>query len=237
MIQLVTHYVELKKTYSKGFEFLFAPALGDNSGAQFTLGNSQSGGGVVSEITGTISNFIPKLNWLKSHGYGRVLESESIIVKDKNPASFSSGGQFFITNSSANGTTNTPVNYGLTTKITPKIAGEGRSDSIELNINFSFTVPNFQTNPPTVSKNEIITIIDCRSGQSAAVGGLITSQSGTAFNDPSRLPAGQDPIIRLFASKDFQSNQSQFVVFITPAIKASASSNAEKVKRKFKLRD
>jgi pilus assembly protein CpaC len=87
---------------------------------------------------------------------------------------------------------------------------------------------------PLTASREIQTVLHVRSGQSAAVGGLITNDSGTNFN---KLPAGasRNPLISLYASKDFRRNQSQFVVFVTPLIKSSASAGSDKIKRKFRL--
>jgi pilus assembly protein CpaC len=75
-----------------------------------------------------------------------------------------------------------------------------------------------------------------RSGQSAAIGGLISSDTSTGYN---KLPANAstNPLISLYSSKDFRRNQSQFVVFVTPVIKASASAGSENIKRKFRLRE
>ncbi len=89
---------------------------------------------------------------------------------------------------------------------------------------------------PMVSNSAMQTVIIVRSGQSAAVGGLISNTTGTDYN---KLPKdlNTDPLISLYASKTFQRNQSQFVVFITPIIKSSASQGAEKIKQKFRLRD
>lgn len=66
------------------------------------------------------------------------------------------------------------------------------------------------------------------------MGGLITNDSATNFN---KLPANAsaNPLISLYASKDFRRNQSQFVVFVTPLIKSSASAGSDKIKRKFRL--
>lgn len=71
---------------------------------------------------------------------------------------------------------------------------------------------------------------------SAAVGGLISNESGTDFN---RLPenTSANPLFSLYASKSFRRNQSQFVVFVTPIIKSSASAGADRIKRKFRIRD
>ena len=72
MIQLVVHFVELKKEYQKGFRFSWAPEVGDKTGIQFGR-TANAASGIISSITGTINNLLPKLNWAKQHGYARVL--------------------------------------------------------------------------------------------------------------------------------------------------------------------
>ena len=79
IIQAVVHYVELHKDYSKGFRFQWTPGIGDGSKIDFQSGRGPSG--VVSTISGTISNLLPKLNWAKEHGHARILQSSSIIVE------------------------------------------------------------------------------------------------------------------------------------------------------------
>ncbi|MEZ0392218.1 MAG: hypothetical protein ACAH59_08390 [Pseudobdellovibrionaceae bacterium] len=124
---------------------------------------------------------------------------------------------------------------GIASKITPVILGE-RSDSISLDVNFKIdSLVGLVSGAPLTSTNSIDTAIVVRSGQSAAIGGLIKSQSNTGYNNPPDNV--KNPIISLYASKDFQRNQSQFVVFVTPIIKSSASAGSEKIKKKFRLRD
>lgn len=234
MIQLIVHYVELKKDYSKGFRFQFTPSLDDKSGAKFSMGNRQPGG-IVSEITGTIYNLLPKLNWAKSHGQARVLESTSMIVTDGKAGKLDSSTDYPYIVTNDKGPTTQFKKVGIVSNITPTIIGE-RSDSINLLIDFKIDalVGDSGGNPIT-STNSINTEIIVRSGQSAAIGGLIRAGSGTTYNDPSKVP--DNPLISLYASKDFRRNQSQFVVFVTPVIKSSASAGSEKIKKKFRLRD
>ena len=88
---------------------------------------------------------------------------------------------------------------------------------------------------PITTANTIMSSITGRDRQSAAVGGLIKNASSTGYN---RLPSSvKNPIISLYASKEFQRQQSQFVVFVTPIVKTSASSGSEQIKKKFRLRD
>jgi pilus assembly protein CpaC len=234
MVQLVVHYVELKKDYSKGFRFQFTPALDDKSGSKFSLGG-RSPGGVVSEITGTIYNLLPKLNWAKSHGQARVLESTSMIVLDGKKGKIDSSTDYPYQVVSDKGASTQFKKVGIVSDIVPTIMGE-RSDSINLGVEFKIdALVGDAGGVPLTSTNQISTEIVVRSGQSAAIGGLIRAGSGTTYNDPTKVP--ENPIISLYSSKDFRRNQSQFVVFVTPIIKSSASAGSEKIKKKFRLRD
>lgn len=234
IIQMVVHFVELQKDYNKAFRFQWRPDIGDGSSVNFSSGG-RSPGGVTATITGTISNLLPKLNWAKEHGFARVLQSTSLIVEDQKLGSLNSVTRlpYQVVNAQGQPSTNFEET-GLRAAITPRILG-ARSDSVKLEMSFSVkSLISYTTAGPLTSSREIQTTIHVRSGQSAAVGGLITNDSATNFN---KLPqdASKNPIISLYASKDFRRNQSQFVVFVTPIIKSSASSGSEEIKRKFRL--
>ena len=237
IIQMVVHYVELNKNFEKSFKFQFTPTLQDKSGVSFTQ-DSRSPSGVVSTITGIVSNLLPKLNWAKQYGHARVLQSSSLIVLDGQKGDLKNTTAIpYVT---ANATTGQPVtnftDAGMNTSITPRILNP-RSDSIQLQIEFSMkSLLGLTDSGPMISNSSMSTAIVVRSGQSAAVGGLISNTTGTDYNKLPKTGAA-DPIVSLYASKSFQRNQSQFVVFVTPSIKASASQGAEKVKEKFRLRD
>lgn len=233
IIQLVIHYVELKKDYAKNFSFQWTPTLGDNTNVSFQAGSRESAG-IISQISGTINNLLPKLNRAKSHGYARVLKSSTMIVQDGNKGVFKAQTQLPYQVMSKDGIASTQfTEAGLSTDIMPKIMG-GKSDTIQLNINFNINeLLNISEAGPIISKNVINTVIMVRSGQSAAIGGLVSSGQSKDFN---KLPPGvANPLFTLYASKSFRKDQSQFVVFITPIIKSSASEGTDRVKRKFRL--
>lgn len=234
IIQMVVHYVELQKDYTKGFRFQWTPDIGDGSSLQFSTGG-RSPGGVVATITGTISNLLPKLNWAKEHGFARVLQSSSIIVQDGKLGSLNSITRLPYQVINGQGQPSTSFEEtGLKTSITPAVLG-ARSDSIKMDMSFAVkSLISYTDAGPLTSGREIQTTVHVRSGQSAAVGGLITNDSATNYN---KLPSNvsRNPIISLYASKDFRHNQSQFVVFVTPIIKSSASAGSEKIKKKFRI--
>jgi pilus assembly protein CpaC len=234
IVQMVVHYVELQKDYSKSFRFQFMPDIGDGSSLEFATGG-RSPGGLTATITGTISNLLPKLNWAKQHGFARVLQSSSVTVEDGKQGVINSITRlpYQVVNGQGQPSTNFEET-GIRTNITPQIMG-ARSDSVKLAMNFAVkSLLSYSDQGPLTASREIQTVLHVRSGQSAAVGGLITNDSGTNFN---KLPAGvsRNPLISLYASKDFRRNQSQFVVFVTPLIKSSASAGSDKIKRKFRL--
>lgn len=234
IIQLVVHYVELQKDYSRSFRFQWTPDIGDGSSLQYSTGGGGQGG-VVSTITGTIKNLLPKLNWAKEHGFARVLQSSSLIVQDNKEGVLNSITRipYQVVNGEGQPSTNFEET-GLRANITPQVMG-ARSDSVRLNMNFAVkSLVSYTDQGPLTASREIQTTIHVRSGQSAAVGGLITNDTGTNYN---KLPsdASTNPLFSLYASKDFRRNQSQFVVFITPLIKSSASSGSDKIKQKFRL--
>jgi pilus assembly protein CpaC len=234
IVQMVIHYVELQKDYSKSFRFQWLPDIGDGSSLEFQTGG-RSPGGLMATITGTVSNLLPKLNWAKQHGFARVLQSSSVTVEDGKQGVINSLTRlpYQVVNAQGQPSTNFEET-GIRTNITPQIMGQ-RSDSVKLALNFAVkSLLSYSDQGPLTASREIQTVLHVRSGQSAAVGGLITNDSGTNFN---KLPAGasKNPLISLYASKDFRRNQSQFVVFVTPLIKSSASAGSDKIKRKFRL--
>lgn len=235
MIQLVVHYVELKKDYSKAFKFQFTPELGDQSQIAFQSGGTGAGG-VVSTITGVVSNLLPKLNWAKDHGHARVLESTSLIVEDGKKGDIkqiTNQPYQVIGKDGSQGTAFAEV--GIKSSIKPVLLGE-KSGSIMMEMDFAISnMVGTAGGAPIVSSNTITSVITVRDRQSAAVGGLIKNSSTTDYN---RLPSNvKNPIISLYASKEFKRTQSQFVVFVTPIVKTSASAGSEQIKKKFRLRD
>ncbi|MCB0393568.1 MAG: pilus assembly protein [Bdellovibrionales bacterium] len=235
-IKLVVHFVELQKDYQKGFRFQWTPDLKDGTSVQFQT-DSRSPGGLISTLTGTISNLLPKLNWAKQHGFARVLQSSSIIVQDGQAGTIKSTTRVPYQIIGQGGVPGTAFEEaGLVSKITPQIIGT-RSDSMNLKIDFEVKdLLGITDKGPLTSNRYLNTVIVVRSKQSAAVGGLVTNQSGTNYN---KLPknVSENPLFSLYASKDFRREQSQFVVFITPVIQASASVGSDRIREMFRIPD
>lgn len=226
MIQVVTHFVEYNEFYSKGFDFNFSPRLAPIDGAM-----RQPNSGSLSEIASLVDRLLPKLNWAKSHGYARVLDTGSILVQDRQKANLYRSitvAKGLI--AGQNGEQKQDSTFAvLSIETTPTIKSE-RSGLIELK---NLAVELNDPNELGTALTKVNTTISVRDRQSAAFGGTIKKKKNGDFGSPLNTKA----IISLEARKIHVKNTSNFVVFITPIIKASASSGVDQVKKKFRLKE
>ena len=238
LIQLVVHYVELNKDFAKNFRFSWQPQIAD--GTQFTFLSSSSGVGQIGGmISGTINNFLPKLNWAKNFGFARVIHSANVTTEEGKAASISANKQIpFVGALGPNGEQGVSfANAGLRMTLTPQVTGP-QKDSVQLSgINFTLTSvvgKPISGQAPTTSSKSISTNIYVQNGRSAAIGGVI---SNIFVSDYNKEPEGQSksPLLSFLASKSFTRSQNQFVIFITPYIRTNASVGVEKTKRKFNI--
>lgn len=233
LIQLVLHYVELSKDYSNSSRFQWTPSISDQTQLSFTR-DSRQPSGVIASITGTISNLLPKLNWAKAHGHARILETTSVVTREKVAGVVNQNTVIpFITQNSLGASVPGQANVSLVSNITPEIEN-ARNDLISLKMSFNIgSLISVTAAGPVISNNAFQTELSVRSGESAVVAGLIRNSQTMDYN---KLPDQiNSPLFSFYSSKGFQKNQSQFVVFVTPIIKSSASSGVDKVKEKFRL--
>lgn len=232
LIQVVVHFVEMSKTFEKGFLFQWNPGITDND-TQVTgsIGSPGVARGITGVLTATVSNFFPKLNWAKKFSFARVLHNSSLLMEEGYKGVIS-------TQTSFGGQTNavgTVISQGGTSaevsvNVTPSIQGAG--NIIKLVTQITVSSPG---DSGTVSRN-IDTAINVRDGASAVIGGLTSSFLTRKYNhDPSQLENGVTPILNLHSAKDYQTKKLQFIVFLTPIIKSSASVGVDRIKEKFKL--
>lgn len=227
MIQVVVHFVQFTNTYDKIFDFKFSPAFSASAA------NGQPANSTFDSTINLISNLLPKLTWSRKHGYAKILDTASVLIQDKLDGRVfrrivTPGPPQIITTPTGTQTNPTTVNADVTLSVKPTIKSE-RSGLIQLD-KLSVQVSN--TGEPA-DTTEVNTTISVRDRQSAAFGGVIKKKSKTAYGTPVTPGA----IITLNASKSYERGDSQFVVFVTPIIKSSASSGVEQVKKKFGLRD
>lgn len=231
LIHIVIHYVELNKSYSDQFRFQWAPSV---ETVDYTIGE-----GIGTIIAGTISNLMPKLNWAKEFGFARILHSSNLIVEEGEQGSVGSNLEIpYGVLAGAAGMQVQKASAGIQLSIRPNIVGV-RKDGVRLEMKFTVSdMVGMASAGPVISKKEISTLVYVRSSLSAAIGGIISHSNTRDFNrEPgSNLGDKADPIFNLLSSKSIRKSNNQFVIFVTPFIKSSASTDVEEIKRKFRIR-
>lgn len=236
MIQVVMHVVEYAERYLRSFNFQFSPSL-QGLGAQQTQGQATAPGS-ISELAAIVDNLLPKLNWARTHGYVRLLDTASILVQDKSPQGGANTGRLSRTLTVNNGQTSVGAggqaardeqSYTLTLTVQPQIKSP-RSELVEMDIDATTIAGGLSLQSPNTN---VRTKVSVRSRQSAALAGIITKKSENQFGGPT----GAGAIITLNHGKRFIKSSSNYVLFITPIVKSSASAGVEQVKKKFRFKD
>ena len=229
LIQVVVHFVEMEKSFAKGFLFQWTPGVDPgNTQVTATVGNNpQASSGLVAQLSATVSNFFPKLNWAREFGFARILHNSSLLIQNGE-----SGSINVVTESESSAQGTAPrVHASVNVGITPEITGDKR-DLVLMQVDVNVSSP---AAGGANTSRKLNTKIHVRDGRSAAIGGIVSSILKKDFN---RQPAQQIkglPIINLYSQRGYSTVKSQFVIFITPMIKSSSSLGVERIKRRFKL--
>ena len=239
MIKVVTQFVELSKDYMKFFGFKWAPGIATGGSTSF---GQASGGGlttVANSITGTINSLFPKLRQAKSSGKAKILETAVGITEDGRDLFINKQTQMsFLVGNFTNGQTMQTINYGLTASILPKRIGDENSEAVQLKLEFNLSVPTGVSPQgiPVITNNTVRNTITVNSNESAAIAGVVRSGTVWAYNkDPDQVEV-ESPIFSFLRSRQFNSDKSQFVIFVTPIIVENASKGTEEIKRKFQVK-
>lgn len=221
MIQVVVHFVEFSERYLKSFMFNFSPVVSATSAAQLGMVQQQAGQNSIESLSAIVQNLLPKMNWAKTHGFLRVLDSASILTENNKPGSI-------VRNLKSTAGQKGGADLQTSVKVTPQIT-QPRAGLVKMALEVSSSTSGDTVSPST----NINTTITVRDRQSAAFGGIISKASANEYG----LPADPEAIITLTAAKKYRKDSGNFVVFVTPIIKSSASAGVEQVKKKFRLKE
>ena len=212
LIELEFHLMEIKKSALRQLAFNWAPGAFPNGGA----GTASAGGGLLSSagqlgksILGFVMNFVPKLRLIRERGDGRVLENPKIVVKSGEEAKIFSGSEVpYIKGEEVQF-----KKVGIDIVASPIEVPGG----VDIKLSATLSAPSADIRG-AVDTHTIQTTAICPLGQSVILGNIIRNGDVKMRN---RVPRGTDTstaIFTLFLSKDFQSNRSEFVIFVTPRI-------------------
>lgn len=235
MVRVTYHFVEIGKSFLKQSFFKWVPFLQEGAGLTFgqstTGGTAATGGG---SFVGTITNLIPRLQSGANGGFARVLFSTVGIGEDGTQIDMVRQEQVPFVEAVVNGVP-VPGNaqIGVKVTVTPTTQGDQR---ISLNSSLTFEVPtgNGAGGKPQTMRTSLTNTVALKSGDSAALGGLIQSSTSKDIDkDPETSSGAQgSALFTLLRSKAFRNSKTQFVVFVTPKIVEDAAEGTADIKAK-----
>lgn len=213
IIELSFHMMEVKKSALRNLGINWAPgsfaAGSSNLGTGTGAGLFSSIGDLGRGLLGFVFNLVPKLKFIRESGDGRVLENPSIIVKSGEEAKLFSGSEVPY----YKGDEVQFKKVGIEIEAVPIEVKGG----VDIKLNATLSAPSGDLRG-ALDTSTVSTSVICPIGQSLVLGNVIRNGDVKMRN---RLPRDVDTssaLFTLFLSKDFQSNRSEFLVFVTPRL-------------------
>jgi pilus assembly protein CpaC len=160
-----------------------------------------------------------------------MLAEPNLTAMSGETANFLAGGQVPVITPQQNGSFSVQyVSYGISLEFTPTLVGENRINlHVKPEVSEPSTVGEVVTSEGTITAfttRKAETTVELGSGQSFAIAGLLDNSQNQAID---KFPfLGDVPILGpLFRSSDFQNDQSELIIIVTPyVVKAGTSEQA-----------
>ena len=158
---------------------------------------------------------------LRENGLLRVLAEPNLVTVSGQEASFLAGGELPIPVQQRDSISIEYREYGIRLVFTPTIVNE---NAIRLRVAPEVSEPDFSTAVriggfvvPGLIQRRVETVVELGSGQTFAIGGMLSDKTRATSG---RIPAlGDVPVLgSLFSSIDYQSEESELVVLVTPEL-------------------
>ncbi|MGB6536818.1 MAG: type II and III secretion system protein family protein, partial [Xanthobacteraceae bacterium] len=179
-------------------------------------------GFAVGELIGGKNPLSASINALEQKGLARSLAEPNLVALSGDTASFLAGGEIPVPQVSATGTPSFAYQpYGVGLSFTPTVLKDGLINLVinpEVSeIDPSTTVTIAGSAVPGLTMRRASTTLELRDGQSFMLGGLLQDTGNTAQD---QLPwVGNLPVLgALFRSSQYQKNETDLVIVVTPHI-------------------
>ena len=213
-----------------------AKQFGINLGAIFSVGTTNLFSFVNTMIDGEIphgadasfgangNNITAAIRALEGRGALRVLAQPTLTAISGEPATFLAGGElpYYSFDENDDGSLTRTVlfkPYGVELGFTPVVKSNG---VIALKVETSVSEPQADM---SITKREASTSVELPSGMTLSIGGLLEERSSQQID---QLPLlGDIPILgALFRSRDYQTEQTELVILVTPYLVAPSPANS-----------
>lgn len=151
----------------------------------------------------------------RAKGLSKILAEPNLTTLTGKPAKFVSGGEFPISTITRDGVEIIYKEFGVIVDFLPTILGDDRI-TLELDIGVSeLRQGSFNGGFPIIDKRGASTTVELKNGQTIGIAGLIQDNMNETF---AKMPGlGDIPLLgNLFRSQQFQSGQTELVMFVTP---------------------
>lgn len=148
-------------------------------------------------------------------GWAKILANPKLLCRSGSPASFLAGGEIPIRLVSERSANVFFKEYGLRLEVKAR-ADRSRNVSMEIETKISdLDKATALEGIPGFIQHNVKTAVDLKMGETVVLGGLIENRGS---KNVSKIPfLGHIPILgELFKSREFQNNESEFLVFMTP---------------------
>lgn len=179
-------------------------------------------------VFGTLGTFAPvnaQLNMLVQSGFARLLSQPNLVTLSGDKANILVGGQIPIPVSNQNGAITIEwKDYGVKLAITPEASLDGtitskvKAEVSSIEWESTHRIPISPTlDIPPIRMRQAETSIALESGQTMAIGGLISKD---VTRDVTKIPwLGDLPVIgQLFRSTRFTRGETELIILVTPTI-------------------
>ncbi len=236
MVQIDVKMMEVDKGFAKNIGIGWPqtiPLSTEFKGAYPAI-DSQPRIGAFSIAGSILSDFGFVFNMMVNNNLGRVLSNPVLVCRSGDQASFIAGGEIPIPTTSTLGQTN--VNwkeFGVILNIQPA-TDEFNNISLKIHaetsdIDMANAVSANGINLPAFVTRKTETVVNLTQGETLVLSELLNDKG---FKSVAKFPLiGSIPILgELFKSRKYQYSQSQFLVFITPAIIRPGSIDTTRIK-------
>ncbi|MCK4342254.1 MAG: type II and III secretion system protein family protein [Phycisphaerae bacterium] len=158
---------------------------------------------------------------LRENGLLKVLAEPNLVTISGEEASFLAGGEFPVPVPQRDSVTIQFREFGVRLKFTPTVLAQ---DVIRLRVAPEVSEPDYTNSVsisgwviPGLATRRVETVVELGPGQTFAIGGLLSERTRAIS---SKIPAlGDLPVLgALFSSVDYQSDESELVVLVTPEL-------------------
>lgn len=186
-----------------------------------TFGNLLNrGASTDSNILFRYKDFASTIDAIETNGFANVLAEPTLTTTTGKPASFLAGGQYPLPVQGQNGTVTVQYqSFGVSLNFTPVVMAKDRMsitiapEVSSLDFNNPITVANFTY--PILNTRKASAVVELGSGDTFVMAGLLRNDGSTNIN---KFPGlGDVPVLgTLFRSNQFQNNESELVILVTP---------------------